>query len=617
MFTKKYTILDEIGSGSYGNVYEVRSNITNIIYACKKIEITDDISYCLYGELAALRTFDHPNIIKVYDVMLCDEERKDEYSCYIIMDKCDTSLNDLLRVSKKNLTKNEILNYAQQIIDGLTYIHKRGYAHCDFSLANILLKGSQIKIIDFGFMYNRFIKQKRYHNTTSYVQPPELIKGKGTLCDPAKIDIWSFGQIFYAMCYNEPLIDWTDDNYYLDLITANGCPSTKIIEQFGLRGKYIKLYYRLILKKEYNGEIIFNDEFAFQLKELALRNKGENRHFNLKAKTAENRFIKKLMNWNIRKRPDIFEVSSLFQKLFYNINPKNLALNDNGTLTIYSLDNLFLHSANYIHLFCNNAFFRIHFNEAILKNKHYALNTKTMLTMSNIWLNYYKNRFACADLDPINCESNKASTPIGKIENNFDRYYSFTNIIYYQGNDFDEYVLSKSSIQIDSLAKLQYYFIILMNYNVNNQDAMDFFVEKKASKFYRPYYRFLYYIFLSSPYSISVRNEYVFTGLMIIILAYFHKSINKVVRNQFTKINSIIQDPDNAGSKFLNNNMNKSIAIKLKTPFFNLIHITADSFIIAYYLLWIVKKLPKIDIKNAATSLAVENKFPDFILNLN
>jgi len=64
-----YKFDDIIGSGAYGEIYQVCHKQTNIEYACKQISMTEEsTSFCLYNELIARKAFDHPNIIKIHDV---------------------------------------------------------------------------------------------------------------------------------------------------------------------------------------------------------------------------------------------------------------------------------------------------------------------------------------------------------------------------------------------------------------------------------------------------------------------------------------------------------------------------------------------------------------------
>lgn len=51
------------------------------------------------------------------------------------------------------LTEREVIKYMLQIVDGVSFIHKKGIVHLDLKPENIMCvnkTGSKIKLIDFG-----------------------------------------------------------------------------------------------------------------------------------------------------------------------------------------------------------------------------------------------------------------------------------------------------------------------------------------------------------------------------------------------------------------------------------------------------------------------------------
>ena len=68
---EKYDIIKQLGSGSFGKVYEIRNKITNICYACKELskkKIKKKDIEKFNTEISILRKSDHPNIIKIYEI---------------------------------------------------------------------------------------------------------------------------------------------------------------------------------------------------------------------------------------------------------------------------------------------------------------------------------------------------------------------------------------------------------------------------------------------------------------------------------------------------------------------------------------------------------------------
>jgi serine/threonine protein kinase len=60
----KYEILQKVGNGNFSNVYLVRKKENNDCFAMKIMKTHQNIGV---REAEFLKTFDHPNIVKLYD----------------------------------------------------------------------------------------------------------------------------------------------------------------------------------------------------------------------------------------------------------------------------------------------------------------------------------------------------------------------------------------------------------------------------------------------------------------------------------------------------------------------------------------------------------------------
>ena len=87
-----------------------------------------------------LQEVNHPNIIKIYDVL------EDIDNIYLVMEYCPINKEELIL----NLEKK--YNLIKQIINGIQFLHGIGIIHRDIKPENILLgSDNNYKIIDFGF----------------------------------------------------------------------------------------------------------------------------------------------------------------------------------------------------------------------------------------------------------------------------------------------------------------------------------------------------------------------------------------------------------------------------------------------------------------------------------
>ena len=193
---KDYTFIKDIGEGNFGKVKLSVMNSTKEKYAIKildKEKLKSQTKSTKYNEIEIISKLKHPNIIYVEKIL------EDEKNYYIIMEYCEKGeLFDYI-VEKERLNPIEASMFFYQLINGVSYIHKQGFAHRDLKPENLLLtKDKILKIIDFGLCHDfngkKFLKTKC--GSPSYAAPEIL---KGFPYNGFKTDIWCCGIILYAM----------------------------------------------------------------------------------------------------------------------------------------------------------------------------------------------------------------------------------------------------------------------------------------------------------------------------------------------------------------------------------------------------------------------------------
>ena len=102
-------------------------------------------------------------------------------------------LTGLLNHPTFRLTHAHKKHLAQQLFEGLDYLHRRGVLHRDIKAANILISSTgQLKLADFG-LARFYVKRRQLDYTnrviTIWYRSPELLLGE-TQYGPA-VDIWS------------------------------------------------------------------------------------------------------------------------------------------------------------------------------------------------------------------------------------------------------------------------------------------------------------------------------------------------------------------------------------------------------------------------------------------
>ena len=148
-----YQLLKFLGKGSYGCVCKARNLKTNQEVAIKKyLNIYRDVIDCkrILREISIFRQLDHPNVVRLYDIIIPDLETVE--NIYIEMELCDTDLKSVIYNQELNLTFIQIKKIIYDVISGIDYIHKLGVIHRDLKPGNIVinLETCTAKICDFG-----------------------------------------------------------------------------------------------------------------------------------------------------------------------------------------------------------------------------------------------------------------------------------------------------------------------------------------------------------------------------------------------------------------------------------------------------------------------------------
>lgn len=216
--TDKYIKENDLGSGSYGQVYRVKNKVTGETRACKQMvkgKISNMNKFNL--EISIMSKTDHPYIIKLYEIF------EDTRNIYLVMEECTGGeLFDRIisRIeSGKMYSEKEAAKIFSQMVSAICYCHSQGICHRDLKPENILFltkdEDSPIKVIDFGLsrVTTDMKKEgKQVHMTTrvgtAYYVSPEVLQGYYD----EKCDIWSAGVMLYILLSGDPPFNGANDN---------------------------------------------------------------------------------------------------------------------------------------------------------------------------------------------------------------------------------------------------------------------------------------------------------------------------------------------------------------------------------------------------------------------
>ncbi|KAL9230516.1 hypothetical protein vseg_005855 [Gypsophila vaccaria] len=200
----KYQLGRVLGRGTFAKVYHARSIKDNKSVAIKvidKLKTDPSIYPRIVGEVAAMRRLDHPNVLKIHEVMASKTR------IYLVMElaKGGDLFGKLSRRADHRFPEPLARRYFQQLVSALGYCHRNGVAHRDVKPQNILLDDEgMIKVCDFGLSAVAESPKKSDHLLqtacgTPAFAAPEIVGRARAGYDGCKADAWSCGVILFVL----------------------------------------------------------------------------------------------------------------------------------------------------------------------------------------------------------------------------------------------------------------------------------------------------------------------------------------------------------------------------------------------------------------------------------
>ena len=147
--------VEQVGEGTYGQVYKARNKETGEIVALKRVRMDNEregFPITAIREIKILKILNHKNIVCLKEIVT---SRASEYnhgkgSIYMVMEFADHDLCGLTDAGIR-FTEAQIKCYMKQLLEGLAYCHKNRILHRDIKGSNLLITNEgQLKLADFG-----------------------------------------------------------------------------------------------------------------------------------------------------------------------------------------------------------------------------------------------------------------------------------------------------------------------------------------------------------------------------------------------------------------------------------------------------------------------------------
>ena len=212
--SKKYKIVDKLGSGSFGKVFLAENKYTKEKVAMKEIKKSNKDLLSdgeIKDEIDILKSLDHPDIVRIIESF----NTKDSY--VLVTEYCEGG--ELYDQVRNQLSETQIAVIFKQLLSGLAYLHSHNIVHRDLKLENILIQEIEkskttgedlfnIKIIDFGTarIFDNKKKPQSIVGSSYYIAPEVLNQKYGKECD-----LWSVGVILYMFIVGHAPFDGCDD----------------------------------------------------------------------------------------------------------------------------------------------------------------------------------------------------------------------------------------------------------------------------------------------------------------------------------------------------------------------------------------------------------------------
>ena len=199
----KYDVIDVIGRGGMGVVYEATDPFLNRRVAIKMMtggfSDNPDLLKRFFREAQSTGSLQHPNIVTVFE--LGDHGGNP----YLVMEFLEGESLDAIISSRRQLSSLEKIQLIIGVCHGLSHAHHRGIVHRDIKPGNIMVsKEGSVKIVDFGIAHIGAKSQTRtgqIMGSVNYMAPEQV---NGSPVD-ARTDIFSTGVVLYELfTYSHP-----------------------------------------------------------------------------------------------------------------------------------------------------------------------------------------------------------------------------------------------------------------------------------------------------------------------------------------------------------------------------------------------------------------------------
>ena len=200
----RYKLIDERGSGSFGEVYIAHDLQTNYLYAAKVMypdhAYDNELLERFKREAYILQSLNDPHIVRIVDY------GNDGNTYFIIMHHIDGQNLKYYITSFGPIEPLLAIHYILQAAEGLDAAYKIGVVHRDIKPQNILISNKGVvKIVDFGLSRSKesptITSSDKFMGTAYYTAPEQVMSSHAA---DIRSDLYSLGIVLFEALSGYP-----------------------------------------------------------------------------------------------------------------------------------------------------------------------------------------------------------------------------------------------------------------------------------------------------------------------------------------------------------------------------------------------------------------------------